>query len=376
MRVDSTRGSVVVVLLVAVLAVVAGCSAPAAEGQTAPGTTGPAADAGSTTPTTPPRGPGTESAAGAATGANYTALYRETIDSVVMVRVRGTFGTAQGSGFVYDAHHVVTNHHVVSDASSAMVRFRDGEWRDAEVVGTDPYTDLAVLRVDAVPEYATPLPVSHRDPAVGRPVAALGSPFGLEGTMTHGIVSGVNRSMRAGDGFAIPDAIQTDAPINPGNSGGPLVDARGRVVGVNRAKEGDNVGFAISAAVVRRVVPALVANGSYPHTYVGVRTVTVTPEVADANGLDEARGLLVVDVVDGTPADGVLMPATDETAGGVPTDGDVIVGVGGHPIDAHQQLARYLLLHTRPGDAVDVTVVRDGERVTRSLTLDRRPAPT
>jgi S1-C subfamily serine protease len=321
--------------------------------------------------------PGTGSTAQTpvSTAEDLTELYDRTIDSVVKLRVTTLEGSAQGSGFVYDERHIVTNEHVVEDARTVLVQFSNGEWRTGEVVGTDVYTDLAVVRVENLPASATPLPVADRTPEPGQPVAALGSPFGLEGTITHGIVSGVNRSMRVEGGFSIPDTVQTDAPINPGNSGGPLVSMQGTVIGVNRAKEGDNVGFAISAAVVHRVVPALIRTGTYDHSYVGIQTLPVTPEIAEEHGLEEVRGLAVISTLEGTPAADALEPGELETTetGHTVAGGDIIVAIDDRPVQSNQDLSRYLLLHTQPGDSVDITVIRDGERITLPLELIERP---
>ncbi|MFB6124752.1 MAG: S1C family serine protease [Halanaeroarchaeum sp.] len=309
-------------------------------------------------------------------GPSYAALYRQTIDSVVKITVTTSTGRSQGSGFVYDSSHIVTNHHVVGSADNATVQFADGSYRTAQVVGSDVDSDLAVLSVSAMPAGADPLPVATRQPQPGDLVVAMGTPFGLEGTITHGIVSGVNRSMTVQGGFSIPDTVQTDAPINPGNSGGPLISTDGTVVGVNRAKEGDNVGFAISAAVVRRVVPELIHRGTYHHSFVGVRTVPVTPEVADVNGMDRANGLMVVGTFQGGPAAGVLHAANVTTVDGVqyPVDGDVIVAIDGHEIQSSQTLSSYLLLHTHPGDTVTLTLLRKGTTRTVEITLARRPS--
>lgn len=310
------------------------------------------------------------------TAADWESLYDKTIESVVKLRVTTAEGQAQGSGFVYDSTHIVTNEHVIEDEQSVLVQFFDGTWRTGQVVGTDAYTDLAVVRVASMPDSVSPLPVASGQPEPGQPVAALGSPFGLEGTITHGIVSGVNRSMRVAGGFSIPDTVQTDAPINPGNSGGPLVSDDGAVVGVNRAKEGDNVGFAISARVVDRVVPELIADGTYDHSYIGIQTLPVTPQIARANDLEEARGLAVVSTLEDTPADAVLESgevSTDDS-GHVVTGGDIIVAIEGQPVASNQDLSRHLMLHTNPGDIVDVTIVRDGERQTVQLELIDRPS--
>ena len=310
---------------------------------------------------------------------DYTELYSNAIESVVSIHDTERAGRgSQGSGFVYDEEgHLVTNHHVVSDADFLEVRFSEGDWATARLVGSDFYTDLAVVAVESVPEYADPLPIASENPVPGQPVAALGNPFGLHGTITAGIVSGIGRSMTTGSGFAIPDAIQTDAAINPGNSGGPLVTPTGEVVGVNRAKQGENIGFALSPAIVNRVVPALIESGSYSHSYLQVRTVDVSPTVAKANGLDEPRGLLVVDVGDG-PCSGVLRGCQEVSVDGkgrVPIGGDVIVGLEGREIRSHEELVSHLIRETVPGQPIGVTVQRDGEIVQLDVTLGSRPTP-
>jgi serine protease Do len=292
----------------------------------------------------------------------YTEVYRDTIGSVVLIRVTGQSGRGgQGSGFVFRGNHIVTNAHVVSDASEVQVRFSQGEWRTASVVGTDPSSDLAVIEVQNPPQYASALSLVESEPAIGTEAVAIGNPFGLEGSVTSGLVSGLNRSIPAPNGYTIPDAIQTGAPVNPGNSGGPLVDLDGRVIGVISSGGGDNLAFAISAALVKRVVPALIENGEYEHAYMGIGLRTVTPDIAEQVGLDRARGVLVTDVRPNGPSDGALR------------QGDVIVGLGGESIDSRQQLSSYLALQASPGDTVEVTVLRDGSRQTLSLTLGSRP---
>lgn len=329
--------------------------------------------------TIPPRldAPGTDSQDGAirAPTSNFTELYHETSDSVVKLRVNTIQGPAQGSGFVYDNAHIVTNEHVVGNADTVLVQFSDGSWHTGRVVGSDVYTDLAVVRVADMPAAATPLPVARSDPIPGQTVVAIGSPFGLEGTITHGIVSGVNRSMTVEGGFSIPDTVQTDAPINPGNSGGPLVAMDGTVVGVNRAKEGDNVGFAISAAVVRQIVPELVDDGQYAHSYLGIRTFPVTPQMVDSRGLDEAKGLVVVETVGGTPAAEAFQSGeiVETETGPAVRGGDVIVGIEGRAIHTNQDLSRHLLLQTRPGETISLTVIRDGTREEIQVELVERP---
>mgnify|MGYP006283541633 FL=1 len=309
----------------------------------------------------------------------YTDVYRQTIDSVVRIRVYTESGrTGQGSGFVYDDAHIVTNQHVVDGAGSVEVRFTDGTWRTATVVGTDVYSDLAVLSVDSVPEVATPLTLIRGEVAVGQEVVAIGNPFGLSGSVSAGIVSGVDRTLPAANNFTIPDAIQTDAAVNPGNSGGPLVTLDGEVAGVINSGGADNIGFAISAALMRRVVPALVETGAYEHSYMGVRLMNVTPLVADANGLDTAQGVYMDQIVDDGPADGVLQGSTDERVVDgvrVPVGGDVVVSLGGESILTQQALSTYLALATSPGVTIPVGVIRDGTDTSVDLTLGTRPAP-
>ncbi|WP_458207660.1 S1C family serine protease [Haladaptatus sp. NG-SE-30] len=314
----------------------------------------------------------------------YEQLYSETIPSVVSVYVRPQNDTRRarsgaGSGFVYDHEgHIITNQHVVGDTEEVELRFSEGDWRIGSVVGRDIDTDLAVVQVADVPEYAKPLPVATDAPKPGQRVAALGNPMGLDGTITTGVVSGTNRSLPTGNGYVIPDTVQTDAAINPGNSGGPLVTLDGEVVGVNRARQGDNIGFAISAAIVARVVPDLVSDGYYRHPFLKISTLDVSPLVAKANELNETGGVLVVDVRLG-PASGALLGCeavrmfrTRE----IPTGGDVIVGVDGRTVRSHEELMRYLITETQPGEEIEVELLREGKQMTEFVTLGERPKST
>ncbi|WP_224449812.1 S1C family serine protease [Haloprofundus salilacus] len=399
MRREQTRRAVLGALGTAVAGSVAGC-----------GTTAPKASSrqNETTNTTEATAQQTWSES------PYTRVYRDVRDSVVLVRVGGPGGGGQGSGFVYDVEgggdgddsddsddgggdsgsggdgsdgksseqepsderYVVTNQHVVAGADRIRIQFREGEWRPAELVGADVYSDLAVLRVRNVPGYATPLSVAERDGPVGTEVVAIGSPFGLGGSASAGIISGQNRSLTAASGFTVPGSVQTDAAVNPGNSGGPLVNLDGTVVGVVSAGGGDNIAFAVSAALVRRVVPALVETGDYRHAFMGVRLAAVTPPIATANDLDVVRGVLVVGVVPGGPSAGTLRGSDGEEAVGstrVPVGGDVIVALDGTRIGSQSDLATYLAIETSPGDDLDVTILRDGERQTVTVTLGARP---
>lgn len=315
--------------------------------------------------------------------ATYEEVYESIVDSVAFLRVAGvedpqtgTPGQGQGSGFLYDDRHIVTNEHVVAGAEEVDVRYTDGAWSTTEVLGADPYSDLAVLEVDHVPEDAEPLTLATDSPRVGQEVLAIGNPFGLEGSMSQGIVSGVDRVLEMpGQGFAYPNVVQTDAGINPGNSGGPLVDLEGEVVGVINAAGGDNVGFAISAALADRVVPELIEEGEYRHSVLGIHQLTVDPTIAEENDLPEADGVIVAEVVEDGPADGVLEGRTDEVQHDdrtIPVGGDVILELAGEPIPDHHALARVLALETSPEETVEVEVYRDGGRATVEVTLGDR----
>lgn len=313
---------------------------------------------------------------------DYKSLYDRTIDSVVAVRT----DTGQGSGFAYQAgennstSYFVTNAHVVGSAESVIVGFTRGESEMGTVVGRDRSTDLAVIQVNETPGYVEALSVADTRPEQGSKVAAIGNPFGLQETITHGIVSGLNRSMPTKNGFTIPNVVQTDAPINPGNSGGPLVGCDGTVVGVNSAgiaaERADNIGFAISPGLVNRVVPELIATGEYNHSYLGVSTAPLTPGLIEANDLNTTSGLYVHKAIEGGPASDVLQGTTDTvTRNGsrIPVGGDVIVSLDGQSVNSNEDIASYLLTETRPGDEVTLTIIRDGERQQVTVTLGERP---
>lgn len=292
----------------------------------------------------------------------YTEVYRQSIESVVLIRVTTAAGaTVQGSGFVYENGYIVTNAHVVSNAVDVQVRFSRGQWRSATVVGSEPSSDLAVIDAQNPPEYAEALPLVENEPPIGTKVAAIGSPYSLEGSITSGIISAMNRSIPAPNGYKIPDAIQTDAPVNPGNSGGPLVNLQGEVVGVISSGGGENLAFAVSAALMKRVIPALIEDGDYDYAYIGIDPETVTPATAEQLGLSRPRGVLVRRVASNSPAAGILRR------------GDVIIAIDGRQIDTLEELASYLALETSPGDTVEITVLRNGERVTVTITLGTRP---
>ena len=323
-------------------------------------------------------------------------IYRAVADGVVEITVTGSGGAGppspfddqeapqtrgQGSGFVYDDEgRIVTNHHVVDGADSIEVTLADGSSYDARLLGSDPSTDLAVVQIGAPADVLEPLELGDSDGlAVGEEVVAIGSPFGLEATVTSGIVSAVDRRITSPNGFAIENAIQTDAAINHGNSGGPLLDSAARVVGVNSQIESDSggnvgIGFAVPSNTVRSVVEQIVEDGSVEHAFLGVGIQTIPADVAEELG--EAAGVAVAEVRDGSPAsEAGLRPATgSQTVGGTayPTGGDVITAVDGEAVETSDQLQSLVAEHA-PGDEIQLTVVRDGETRTVAVTLGDRP---
>jgi S1-C subfamily serine protease len=288
----------------------------------------------------------------------------------------------QGSGFVFDSDgHIVTNDHVVESAEAASVRFWDGSTYDATIVGTDPSTDLAVIKVDAPSSLLVPLTLGDSTQlSVGEGVVALGSPFGLEGTVTSGIVSALNREMTSPNNFTISNSIQTDAAINHGNSGGPLVNAAGDVIGVNtqiKSESGgsDGIGFAIPSSTVASIVPEIVSSGSVEHAYLGVAVASLSQSVADELGVP--AGAMVTEVRQGTPAaDSGLRAATGSAmvdGQSFPTGGDVITAVDDTAVTSGSDL-QTAIDAKRPGDTVTITYTRDGSSKTVEVSLGTRPS--
>jgi S1-C subfamily serine protease len=288
----------------------------------------------------------------------------------------------QGSGFVYDAEgHIVTNDHVVEGAEQVSVRFWDGSTYDAAVVGTDPSTDLAVIKVDAPASVLKPLELGDSTQlSVGEGVVALGSPFGLEGTATSGIVSALNREMTSPNGFTISNSVQTDAAINHGNSGGPLLNAAGQVIGVNTQIKSDSggndgIGFAVPSSTVAEIVPQIVSSGSVEHAYLGVAVASLPQSVADELGVP--AGVMVTEVRQGTPAaEAGLRAATGSaTVDGqsYPTGGDVVTAVDGTAVADGAGL-QSAIDAKRPGDSVEITYTRDGSSTTVQVSLGTRPS--
>ena len=318
-------------------------------------------------------------------------LYERVSPSVVHIisrqqRVNPFFGTQSregtGSGFFYDEQgHIVTNFHVIENADEVDVILADGESVPAQLVGVDRYNDMAVLKIDASQQLATPLEIGDSSVLrVGQTVVAIGNPFGLDRTLTTGKVSALGRRLETQAGALVGQAIQTDAAINPGNSGGPLLDTRGRVIGINTAINSPTgasvgIGFAVPASVIRRVVPELIANGRYLHADLGVEVAELGTEVTPRSDSAIRNGLLVVDVERGGPAaQANIQPAQIFTQRGryVFSGGDIITAIEGVPVISRDDLLIYLEENFRPGDTVTLIVVRDGQTMNIEVALGVR----
>jgi len=329
--------------------------------------------------------------------AQVEAVYTEAAPSVVFITSRiitydffmqAVPQEGTGSGFVYDDQgHILTNYHVVENAESVSVTLASGETYTAAIVGADPSTDLAVLQIDAKNPPA-PLPLGDSDRLrVGQFVVALGNPFGLERTLTVGVVSSLGRIIQSPDGRFIGEAIQTDAAINPGNSGGPLLDLEGQVIGVNAqivspSQASAGIGFAIPCNALRRVVPQLISQGHYPHPWLGVNLLGLTPEWIQAFeqagiALGAESGLLVVEVVPAAPAAAAGIRAGDRLVNignaQIPVGGDIITAIDGKAFSTVQDLTIYLDEERQVGDQVEVTLVRGGQEMAVEVTLGERP---
>ncbi len=292
----------------------------------------------------------------------------------------------QGSGFVWDtAGHIVTNFHVVKDASNIDVTFADGTTVPAKLIGSDPDADVAVLKVDLPASQLQPLPTGNSDTLqVGQLTFAIGTPFGQDFSMTSGIVSAINRTIQSGNTqFSIPEVIQTDASINPGNSGGPLFNRQGEVIGINTmilSRSGSNagVGFAVPINIAKRVVPELIKNGQYNYAWLGISGATLTDDMAKLMKLPAStQGAIVMKLAqDGPAANAGLQGSTSVgqiNGMDVPYGGDVIIAIDNHPITSMDDLITYLIEKTRPGDKVTLDIIRDGQQQTIKVTLGTRP---
>lgn len=309
-------------------------------------------------------------------------------DSVVRIKtqVQTTLGFenyAQGSGFVYDQEgHILTNNHVIEDADKIIVTFTSGNITEATIVGADPYSDIAVIRVDLPSETLHPVVLGNSsDLIIGEPVVAIGNPFGLSDTITAGIVSQVERSLSAPGGYRVVDVIQLDAAINPGNSGGPLVNMIGEVVGMNTAiiEGSSGVGFAIPSETITRELSSLLATGKYVHSWLGISGNDIDLDIAEAIELNYTYGVLIGEIVEGGPAEiaGLMGGDRTEMIGGnlYIVGGDVIVGISGLKVRNFDDLSVYLERNTRPGDTITLIIIRNHQKITKQVILGERPVP-
>jgi serine protease Do len=341
-------------------------------------------------------------------------LFNQVQQSVVQISSSGDKDISQqlgfrlGSGFVYDKNgHIITNNHVVGGSSSdneILVTFSDGSIYRAQIVGSDPHSDLAVVKINTIQqEKLKPLVLGNSSELViGQPVAAVGNPFGLSGSMTEGIVSGLGRllpsipsqadplfgressSSAVIGAFSIPDIIQTDAAINPGNSGGPLLNMKGEVIGINSAIFSNTgvyagVGFAIPSNIVKKVVPSLIEKGTYDHPWLGVIGTDITPAIAEAMNLNltEAKGFLVTGINANSPADKAGIKGGDRVLqiNGIEMElgGDIIIGIDGKPVRKIDDVISHLEREKMIGEQVTLTLIRNGETLQKTLTLEERP---
>lgn len=327
----------------------------------------------------------------AASGFDAAKVYREALPGVVTIRSIFAGGAAEGSGFVLNTEgNIVTNAHVVTDESSGkrvparevFVEFPDRNVVPAEIVGFDPFADVALLKVRPDSLKLHPLQLGNdSDIIVGEPVAAIGSPFGEQSSLSVGVVSAANRSVKSLTEFQIEGAIQTDASINPGNSGGPLLDGGARVLGINQQIEtnsgaNDGVGFAVPISAIKRSIAQLEADGSAEYAYIGVSSQALYPQLAEKLGLDTTFGGLLATVVPGGPAEKAGLEGGNEKldfqAGEYRTGGDVILQVDGHDVVQPDDLARFVAAK-RPGEKVTLTVLHEGRKEQVEVTLGKRP---
>ncbi|HET9806323.1 MAG TPA: trypsin-like peptidase domain-containing protein, partial [Nitrososphaeraceae archaeon] len=330
-------------------------------------------------------------------------LFKNVEKSVVQIssedETTDLLGSRLGSGFVYDTNgHIITNNHVTSGAKDLHITFSDGTIYTGKVIGSDPHSDLAVVLVNDVPkEKLFPLTLGNSSALiVGERVAAVGNPFGLSGSLTEGIVSGLGRLLPSSPpspenifgkdarivSFSIPDIIQTDAAINPGNSGGPLLNLNGEVIGINSAIFSNTgvyagVGFAIPSNTLKKVIPELIEKGSYKHPWIGITGIDVTPDIAEKMNLTEARGFLVIDVNANGPADKAGIRGGDKidmiNGREVELGGDVIISIDGKPVRKIADVLSHLEREKSVGDKVSLTIIRDGIVQEINTTLEERP---
>jgi len=315
-------------------------------------------------------------------------IFEKTEEGVVQVNVHRTSdeigANGVGSGFVFDKNgHIITNEHVIENSDKVVVTFLDGRSYNAEVVGADPATDIAVIKVNADPSLLKPLHIGDSSNLkVGMGVAAIGNPFGLSGTMTAGIVSALGRLLPQDTGFSIPDVIQTDAAINPGNSGGPLLNMRGEIVGINTAiqsttGEFTGVGFAIPSQTIAKIIPTLIEKGEYKHPWIGISGRDIDPDLAKVLGLKDAVGFLIVTVVENSPASkaGLIGSEKNTEVDGVnyPMGGDIILSVDGIEVRKISDILIHLQRVKTVGDEMVLEILRDNRTTNVTIILQERP---
>lgn len=315
-------------------------------------------------------------------------IFEKSEPGVVRVNVQrtdqanGTSGV--GSGFVFDKKgHIITNSHVIKDVKKVVVTFLDGRSYNAEIIGFDEFTDIGVVKVNADLSLLQPLALGDSSNLkVGEPIAAIGNPFGLSGSMTSGIVSQLGRLLPSGAGYSIPDVIQTDAAINPGNSGGPLLNMRGEIVGINTAiqsttGEFTGVGFAVPSQTIAKIVPSLIENGKYHHPWIGISGRDIDPDLAKVLKLNDAVGFLVITVVENSPAAKAGIHGSDETVQveGVnyPIGGDIILSVDGKQVRKIDDILIHLQRAKSVGDEMILEILRDGRTTNITIALEERP---
>jgi S1-C subfamily serine protease len=313
---------------------------------------------------------------------SVTAIYERVKDSVVLITSSLPQGTATGSGFIFDTEgRIVTNYHVINGANNIRVTFINGTIVKATVVGTDPYSDIAVIDVDAPIALLVPLKLGSSSALqVGESVLAIGNPYGLADTLTTGIISALGREMDSESGYPIVDVIQTDAAINPGNSGGPLLNMKGEVVGINTAipsSTSTGIGFAVPSDTITREINSLITTGTYAQIYIGIQGVDVTPTIISAMNLPEGTyGTVVTTVTRWSPADkaGLKGGTNYKIIDGsyVAIGGDVIIAADGKKITSLYNLILYMQRNKRPGDVMTLTVLRNGLTTTVEVTLGTR----
>jgi S1-C subfamily serine protease len=323
-------------------------------------------------------------------------IYEKTNPGVVSLRTLGDAEGGLGTGFVLDKDgDIITNYHVIEGVDDLEIAFPSGLKARGEVLGTDLDSDIAVVRVDVPPEELTPLPLGDSDQVrVGQAVIAIGNPFGFDGTMTLGIVSGLGRALSSlhdapsGGVFSSGDIIQTDAAINPGNSGGPLLNLNGEVIGVNRAiftttftdsgqPLNSGLGFAVSINIIKRVVPSLITEGRYDYPFIGITSLDdITLADQEALSLPQSTGVYVTQVTAGGPAEKAGIRAGDQPTDitGLMAGGDLIIAIDGVSIKTFSDFIGYLLRNKSPGETVELTILRDNQELKVSLVLDKRPS--